>query len=52
MPEMPDSFVHEISARYIELYETITGLTFERNDTADLATKRIFDNVSWVFEIH
>lgn len=45
MPEMPDSFVNEISARYIELYETITGLTFERNDTTDL-TKRIFDNVS------
>jgi len=45
MPEMPDAFVNEISVRYIELYETITGLSFERNDTADLAA-RIFDNVS------
>lgn len=45
MPEMPDIFVNEISERYIELYETITGLPFERNDTADLAA-RIFDNVS------
>ncbi len=45
MPDMPDAFVNEISERYIELYETITGLSFERNDSKDLAA-RIFDNVS------
>lgn len=33
MPIMPDTFIEEVSARYIELYERITGLTFERTDT-------------------
>jgi phosphoribosylaminoimidazole-succinocarboxamide synthase len=33
MPIMPDAFIEEVSARYIELYERITGLTFERTDT-------------------
>lgn len=28
MPEMPDEFVEQISARYIELYEKVTGQTF------------------------
>lgn len=28
MPEMPDDFVHEISSKYIELYEIITGQKF------------------------
>lgn len=36
MPEMPDGFVWEISDRYIELYENITGLTFEKADTTDI----------------
>jgi phosphoribosylaminoimidazole-succinocarboxamide synthase len=35
MPEMPDSFVDTITERYIELYEKITGLSFEKaNNTA------------------
>ena len=32
MPEMPDAFVAEISARYIELYEKVTGTAFSRNE--------------------
>lgn len=28
MPEMPDEFVHQVSRRYIELYEKVTGSTF------------------------
>ena len=32
MPEMPDSFVEVVSARYIELYEQITGLEFIPSD--------------------
>lgn len=28
IPEMPESFVHEVSERYIQLFEKITGLTF------------------------
>ncbi len=38
MPVMPDSFVREISDRYIELYEKMTGLTFvPADDSAVLA---------------
>ena len=32
MPSMPDDFVHEISARYISLYERLTGLEFIPGD--------------------
>jgi phosphoribosylaminoimidazole-succinocarboxamide synthase len=40
MPDMPDTFVEEISQRYIELYEKVTGQTFHRAAETD-ATKRI-----------
>jgi phosphoribosylaminoimidazole-succinocarboxamide synthase len=36
VPEMSDSFVNEISERYIELYENITGEKFIRTDTSDI----------------
>jgi len=49
MPEMPDSFVQEVSNRYIELYEKITGLTFERTDTSNLF-QRIEKNVAGYLE--
>lgn len=35
MPDMPDAFVEEISARYIELYEKVTGLAFVKDESAD-----------------
>ncbi|HND87944.1 MAG TPA: phosphoribosylaminoimidazolesuccinocarboxamide synthase [Saprospiraceae bacterium] len=35
MPHMPDSFVQEISERYIELYERVTGKTFQPDTSAD-----------------
>lgn len=44
MPDMPDEFLEEVTERYIELYENITGQTFERGDTTDIE-KRIYDNV-------
>ncbi|MCS6928165.1 MAG: phosphoribosylaminoimidazolesuccinocarboxamide synthase [Saprospiraceae bacterium] len=31
MPEMPDSFVREVSERYIQLYERMTGCVFVRH---------------------
>jgi phosphoribosylaminoimidazole-succinocarboxamide synthase len=34
MPEMPDAFVEEISRRYIELYERVTGRAFVPADTS------------------
>ena len=36
VPEMSDSLVNEISERYIELYENITGEKFIRTDTTDI----------------
>jgi phosphoribosylaminoimidazole-succinocarboxamide synthase len=45
IPEMPDEFVWEISKRYIELYETMTGLTFEKSDLNNIP-ERIYNNVS------
>jgi phosphoribosylaminoimidazole-succinocarboxamide synthase len=44
MPFMPDEFVDTISARYIELYVRITGLTFEKDDCKSLE-ERIDTNV-------
>lgn len=35
MPVMPDTFVEEISARYIELYEKVTGQKFEKTVSAN-----------------
>jgi len=36
MPEMPDAFVDQITDRYVELYELITGKDFDYVDTSDL----------------
>lgn len=44
MPVMPDEFVNEISERYIELYEKVTGRTFVR-DTSDDPESRIERNI-------
>ena len=45
VPEMTDEIVEGISARYIELYEHITGETFNKEADEDLAA-RIERNVS------
>ena len=44
MPEMPDEFVEEISVRYIELYETITGQKFQKANTKNIL-QRIENNI-------
>ena len=44
VPEMPDSFVSQVSERYIELYEKITGEKFLRADISDV-NSRIEKNV-------
>jgi len=44
MPFMPDEFVNVITARYIELFERVTGKTFVPANT-DNITQRIEDNV-------
>ncbi len=44
MPQMPDDFVNLVSARYIELYETVTGKPFEKAKTIDIL-ERIERNI-------
>ena len=44
MPEMPEEFVQTITDRYIELYERISGNTFVKAETSDIAN-RIQSNV-------
>jgi len=44
MPTMPDEFVNLVTDRYIELYEQITGKTFERAETDEIQ-ERIFKNI-------
>jgi len=44
MPEMPEEFVSEISERYIELYEKITGESFVKEEPRDVK-ERIERNI-------
>lgn len=44
MPVMPDAFVQEITDRYVELYEKVTGKGFVRNEGEDIA-ERILRNI-------
>jgi phosphoribosylaminoimidazole-succinocarboxamide synthase len=44
VPEMPDAFVTQVSERYIELYENITGEKFQKGDSSDIL-KRIENNI-------
>lgn len=45
VPEMPDEFVNEVSERYIELYEKITGDKFVKADASQI-NDRIEKNVT------
>jgi phosphoribosylaminoimidazole-succinocarboxamide synthase len=45
IPEMNESFVNQVSERYIELFEKITGDTFQKAEASDVAT-RIEKNVT------
>jgi len=47
MPNMPDSFVKQITNRYVELYENLTGNTFIPADTENIE-ERIENNLSKV----
>ncbi len=44
VPEMTSEFCNEVSERYIELYEHITGCKFEKAPEGNLA-ERIAQNV-------
>ncbi|PQB04260.1 phosphoribosylaminoimidazolesuccinocarboxamide synthase [Aureitalea marina] len=45
VPEMTDEYIDTVSDRYIELYENITGETFEKADVSDIQA-RIEKNVT------
>jgi phosphoribosylaminoimidazole-succinocarboxamide synthase len=45
VPDMPDTFITEVSDRYIELFESITGDKFVKAEAANVAN-RIKTNVS------
>ena len=45
VPHMPDDFVEEVSERYIELYENITGEKFIKADTSRIE-ERILKNIN------
>lgn len=45
VPHMPDDFVKEVSERYIELYESITGERFVKADTGQIE-ERILKNIN------
>ena len=45
VPEMPDEFVIQVSERYIELYEKLTGEAFIRTNTTGIM-ERIWTNVN------
>lgn len=52
IPEMTDDFVSTITERYIELYEKITGLTFERHDLSDPIARIERNVVSYLNEFN
>ncbi|MFN0015553.1 MAG: phosphoribosylaminoimidazolesuccinocarboxamide synthase [Saprospiraceae bacterium] len=49
MPDMPDAFVMEITERYIELFERVTGRAFEK-ETSDDPLARIEKNILRAFQ--
>lgn len=49
LPDLPDSFVATVSQRYIELYEKVTGQTFEKS-TDESPLQRIESNVLQVLQ--
>jgi phosphoribosylaminoimidazole-succinocarboxamide synthase len=44
VPVMSDEWVNQISERYIELYEKVTGKKFEKDDSEDIL-KRVENNI-------
>ncbi len=45
MPELPDEFINEITERYVELYENITGEKFVKEPTDNILS-RIENNIN------
>ena len=39
IPEMSEEYINSVSDRYIELFENITGTTFEKADVSDIQSR-------------
>jgi phosphoribosylaminoimidazole-succinocarboxamide synthase len=50
MPFMPDEFVQVVTDRYIELYEVITGDTFEKIDNSAINERILANTVKYLNE--
>ena len=48
VPEMSDEYIESVSERYIELYENITGQSFEKANTTDIMTRIENNVVEWM----
>ena len=48
VPEMSDAWISEISDRYIELYEGITGEKFNRTQSDDILTRVENNILGWL----
>jgi phosphoribosylaminoimidazole-succinocarboxamide synthase len=51
VPEMPDEFVMQVSERYTDLYEKLTGEKFVKSDTTEIL-KRISGNINEFLRVH
>jgi len=45
VPDFPDAFVQEVSERYIELYQKITGRDFLKDESSD-PVRRLEENIN------
>ncbi|HMO40846.1 MAG TPA: phosphoribosylaminoimidazolesuccinocarboxamide synthase [Saprospiraceae bacterium] len=50
LPDMPDAFVAEVSDRYIELYERVTGQAFVRADATQIEARILQNILHWLNE--
>jgi phosphoribosylaminoimidazole-succinocarboxamide synthase len=48
VPEMTDEFVNQVSERYIELYENITGEKFIKSDTSEVIARVERNILNWL----
>ena len=44
LPEMPEFFIKQISEKYINLYEMLTGKSFDRSGNENI-DERVYKNV-------
>jgi len=50
VPDMPESFICEVTDRYVGLYEQVTGRSFERQTTEDLVADIDAAVSQWIAE--